>query len=135
LFNTYRSYLFPQEYPVGLDLKCDPRGELFEAVRGHSGGQTFMSFTRPGITRGNHYHRRKVERFLVVKGAARIRIRPMFRGVATEFLVSGATPVYIDMPTLHTHNITNVGDDDLLTLFWTNEIFDPSDPDTFAEQV
>lgn len=135
LFNTYRSYLFPQGYPVELDLRSDARGELFEAVRGHSGGQAFMSFTRPGITRGNHYHRRKVERFLVVKGTARIRIRPLFRGAATDFLVNGAKPVYIDMPTFHTHNITNVGDEDLLTLFWTNEIFDPRDPDTFAEEV
>jgi UDP-2-acetamido-2,6-beta-L-arabino-hexul-4-ose reductase len=135
LFNTYRSYLFPQAYPVELDLRVDSRGELFEAVRGHSGGQTFLSHTRPGITRGNHYHRRKVERFLVIAGSARIRIRPLFRGSASEFSVSGEKPVFIDMPTFHTHNITNVGDRDLLTLFWTNEIFDPSDPDTFAEEV
>lgn len=135
LFNTYRSYLFPEAYPVELELKTDSRGALFEAVRGHSGGQTFLSHTRPGVTRGNHYHRRKVERFLVVTGAARIRIRALFRGPATEFLVSGAKPVFIDMPTFHTHNITNVGDQDLLTLFWTNEIFDPSDPDTFVEEV
>jgi UDP-2-acetamido-2,6-beta-L-arabino-hexul-4-ose reductase len=94
-----------------------------------------MSHTRPGVTRGNHYHRRKVERFLVITGTARIRIRALFRGGATELLVSGGKPVFIDMPTLHTHNITNVGDQDLITLFWTNEIFDPSDPDTFAEEV
>ena len=94
-----------------------------------------MSTTRPGITRGNHYHRRKLERFLVVQGEALIRVRRLISGDPVEFHVSGARPQYVDMPTLHTHNITNTGAVDLTTLFWTQEIFDAAHPDTYAETV
>jgi UDP-2-acetamido-2,6-beta-L-arabino-hexul-4-ose reductase len=135
LFNAYRSYLFPQAYPVSLELHSDPRGTLFEAVKSVGGGQTFLSTTRPGITRGNHYHRAKVERFLVVQGTATIRVRRLFDESASVFTVSGDTPQYVDMPALHTHNITNTGTDDVMTLFWANEVFDPACPDTYAEMV
>jgi len=135
LFNTYRSYLFPSHYPVVLDRHADERGELYEAVRELNGGQTFLSWTKPGVTRGNHYHRYKVERFQVVWGRARISIRKLFTDKVHDFEVAGDVPCYIEMPTLHTHNIRNVGDDDLLTLFWANQIFDPSAPDTCAEEV
>lgn len=135
LFNTYRSYLFPAAYPMSLTLHTDDRGSLFEAVKSDHGGQAFMSSTKPGITRGEHFHCSKIERFLVMKGDATIRIRRLFDGHVHEFLVSGENPVYIDMPTLHTHNISNTGDRELLTLFWANEIFDPDRPDTFAEPV
>jgi UDP-2-acetamido-2,6-beta-L-arabino-hexul-4-ose reductase len=100
-----------------------------------NGGQTFLSTTRPGITRGNHFHQNKVERFLVVRGEANIRIRKMFDDEILEFRVSGSKPQYIDIPTLHTHNITNTGDSDLLTLFWANEIFNPKATDTKAAPV
>ena len=135
LFNSYRSNLFPQHYPVELKLKSDGRGSLFEAVKSLHGGQCFMSTTKPGITRGNHYHRRKLERFLVVQGEALIRVRRLISGDIVEFPVSGARPQYVDMPTLHTHNITNTGTTELITLFWTHEIFDAAHPDTYAEQV
>jgi UDP-2-acetamido-2,6-beta-L-arabino-hexul-4-ose reductase len=135
LFNTYRSYLYPARYPVDVALRTDARGSLFEAVKSLNGGQTFLSTTRPGITRGNHYHRRKVERFLVVSGQAEIRVRRLFDEQIVSFRLSGDRPQFIDIPTLHTHDITNVGADDLLTLFWANEIFDPSRPDTEAQQV
>jgi UDP-2-acetamido-2,6-beta-L-arabino-hexul-4-ose reductase len=135
LFNTYRSYLFPQHYPVSLDLHTDPRGSLFESVKTLAGGQAFLSTTRPGITRGNHFHFHKVERFLVVSGRARIRLRRMHADAVETFDVSGDSPSYVDMPTMHTHSITNVGDTDLLTLFWSNEIFDPKEPDTYPEPV
>ena len=135
LFNTYRSYLFPQKYPVSLEMRKDARGTLFEAVKGLNGGQTFISATKPGITRGNHYHTLKVERFLVIKGKAIIRIRKLFSGETKEFAVDGAAPAYIDIPALHTHNITNTGKDELMTLFWANEIFDPDNPDTYQETV
>ena len=135
LFNTYRSYLFPKSFPRKLELREDERGMLFEAIKGHSGGQTFLSTTRPGVTRGNHFHIKKVERFLVVEGEAVIRIRKMFDDQIHSFEVSGKIPQYIDMPTLHTHNITNTGSSDLLTMFWANEIFDPNHPDTFSEPV
>ena len=135
LFNTYRGYLYPEHYPVGLKLNTDNRGGLFEAVKGYSGGQAFLSTTKPGITRGEHYHFNKVERFLVIGGSAVIRIRKLFSREVSEFRVSGSEPRYIDMPTLHTHNITNTGSDTLLTMFWSNEIFDSARPDTVREPV
>jgi UDP-2-acetamido-2,6-beta-L-arabino-hexul-4-ose reductase len=135
LFNAYRCCLFPQGYPVGLELRSDARGALFEAVQTLHGGQCFVSTTRPGVTRGNHYHRHKMERFLVLHGDALIRVRRLLDGEAVEYRVSGTQPAYVDMPTLHTHNITNTGESDLVTLFWTNEIFDPKLPDTYREPV
>lgn len=135
LFNTYRGYLFPKHYPVRLKLNTDNRGSLFEAVKDDNGGQAFLSTTRPGITRGDHYHFNKVERFLVVQGDAIIRIRKLFSEDVHAFRVSGMNPEYIDMPTLHTHNITNTGSDSLLTMFWSHEIFNPRSPDTVREPV
>lgn len=135
LFNTYRSYLFPSYYPVYIELKEDRRGGLFEAVKARSGGQAFMSTTRPGVTRGNHYHVGKFERFLVVAGQARIRLRRLLHEDIEEFIIDGSHPGYVDIPTLHTHNITNIGTDELVTLFWAGEIFDPQVPDTYPEAV
>ncbi|HNQ57287.1 MAG: capsule biosynthesis protein CapF [Rhodocyclaceae bacterium] len=135
LFNTLRSYLYPRHYPVSLELRRDARGGLFEAVKTLQGGQVFFSNTHPGVTRGNHYHLRKVERFLVVGGEAEIRLRKLFSPQVESFRVTGASPCYIDMPTFHTHSISNAGSGDLTTLFWSNEIFDPADPDTYAENV
>lgn len=135
LFNTYRSYLYPQHYPVSLALHADPRGSLFEAVRTYSAGQSFLSSTVPGITRGNHYHTRKVERFLVVQGEAEIRLRRTLHPEVQVFRVSGNQPCYVDIPTLYTHSLTNTGSGELLTLFWTHEIYDPTQPDTTPETV
>ncbi|MBU1003179.1 MAG: NAD-dependent epimerase/dehydratase family protein [Proteobacteria bacterium] len=135
LFNTLRSYLFPDHYPGLLALHSDARGELFEAVKADQGGQTFISSTLPGITRGNHFHLRKVERFLVVGGEADIQLRRLFTNEMITFRVSGERPAFVDMPTFHTHCITNIGSGELRTLFWSNEIFDPKDADTFSEMV
>lgn len=134
-FNTYRSYLYPKHYPVHLQNRVDPRGGLFEAVKSRQGGQVFLSTTRPGVTRGRHYHKHKVERFLVVSGQAEIRVRRLLDKQVRVFQVTGDEPCYIDIPTFHTHEITNVGSQDLLTLFWSHEIFDPSNPDTYSEPV
>ena len=135
LFNTYRSYLFPEHYPVAVQVHVDPRGGLFEAVRSLNGGQVFLSTTKPGITRGGHYHTRKVERFLVTSGEAVIRLRKLFGEEVFEFRVKGSTPQYVDMPTFHTHDITNVGSEEMTTAFWAHEFFDPNDADTYAEPV
>ncbi|WP_414430000.1 NAD-dependent epimerase/dehydratase family protein [Alcanivorax sp. IL3] len=131
LFNTLRSFMYPDAYPTELTLHTDNRGSLFEAVKTDNGGQAFLSTTKPGITRGNHFHFAKVERFLVIRGEADIRLRRLFDDEVKEFRVSGDKPVYVDMPPLHTHSITNVGDDELMTLFWSHEIFDPEAPDTY----
>ncbi|MDE1977653.1 MAG: NAD-dependent epimerase/dehydratase family protein [Elusimicrobia bacterium] len=130
LFNAYRHCLFPRFYPVALELHSDRRGGVFEAVKELSGGQTFLSTSKPGVVRGNHFHLKKVERFLVVKGKAVIRVRGLFQPKAEAFAVDGESPCFIDMPTLHAHSIENVGTGDLVTLFWANEVFDPKNPDT-----
>lgn len=136
LFNTYRSYLFTADfYPVNLQLHQDARGGLFEAVKSLNGGQSFVSTTKPGISRGNHYHTKKIERFLVLSGKGLIQVRRLFSDEVIEFEVTGDCPQYLDMPTLHTHNITNIGDSDMTTLFWSHEFFDPEHPDTFPEPV
>jgi len=135
LFNTYRSFLYPRYYPVTLQLHSDARGHLFEAVKSLHGGQCFISTTKPGITRGNHYHTRKFERFLVLGGDAVIRIRKLLTRDIVEFKVSGTVPQYIDMPTFCTHDITNTGQAELTTLFWAHEIFDPQRSDTIRESV
>jgi UDP-2-acetamido-2,6-beta-L-arabino-hexul-4-ose reductase len=135
LFNTYRSYVYPAMYPFRLERKADNRGSLFEVVKERNGGQVFYSSTHPGITRGNHFHFDKVERFLVVSGDARISIRKVFTKEVRHFGVSGDAPCFVDMPTMHTHNITNIGDGELLTLFWSHDIFDPARPDTYMEPV
>jgi UDP-2-acetamido-2,6-beta-L-arabino-hexul-4-ose reductase len=136
LFNTLRAARFPAHYPIPLIQRTDNRGSLVEVVRAHGGqGQTFLSTTKPGITRGEHFHLRKVERFVVVGGAARISLRRLFTDEVVSFDVTGEAPAIVDMPTMWVHNITNTGVGELTTLFWTNELFDPLAPDTFPEAV
>lgn len=135
LFNTYRTKLYPDKFPRNLIRHSDERGCLFEAVKGGSAGQTFLSWTEPQVTRGNHFHINKIERFLVLEGDAVIRIRPVLENQVWEYRVTGDQPSIIDMPTLHTHSIQNISNRPLLTLFWTNEVFNPDNPDTFADIV
>jgi len=135
LFNTMRAFRFPEQYPQALKLHTDNRGTLFEAIKTLHGGQCFVSTTNPGVTRGNHFHYRKLERFCVIKGEAVVRLRKLFTNQVHEFSVRGEEPVYIDIPTLYTHNISNTGSGQLVTLFWAHEIFDPADPDTVSELV
>ena len=135
LFNSYRAALYPSWFPRSLKLNTDERGTLFEAVKGGGGGQTFLSTTMPGVTRGDHFHLGKVERFLVIQGEAVIRIRKVLTDTVWEYHVAGNTPKPVDMPTLHTHSIENIGDTELLTLFWTHNLFDPANPDTFSDKV
>lgn len=136
LFNTYRAALFPTHYPILLSAHTDDRGRLVETVRAHGGqGQTFVSTTRPGITRGEHFHLGKIERFVVLSGEARISLRRVFTDEVVSFDVSGDAPAVVDMPTMWVHNITNTGDTEVTTLFWTHTLFDPDNPDTFWEPV
>ena len=135
LFSTYRSHCFPGR-PVALTRWTDRRGLLVEAVRAHGGGgQTFVSSTEPRMTRGEHYHLSKVERFVVLRGEAEIRLRRLLHDEVTRVRVSGSRPVAIDMPAMWVHSITNTGDRELLTLFWSHELFDPERPDTYSEPV
>jgi len=134
LFNTFRSFA-NDIIPIYPELHSDPRGTFVEVMKEMTGGQTSFSTTVPGITRGNHYHLRKIERFCVVKGKALIRTRRVGTDIVNEYEVSGDKPACIDMPIYYTHNITNIGDEELLTIFWINELFDPNDPDTYFEAV
>jgi UDP-2-acetamido-2,6-beta-L-arabino-hexul-4-ose reductase len=135
LFNTFRSYISNQSRPIELTIHSDERGNLFEAARADGQGQVFLSNSHPGITRGEHFHFRKVERFLVVQGKAKIRMRRVLTDEIMTYEVSGDSPQAIDIPTLHTHNISNVGDGALLTLFWAGEHFNPEDSDTYFLKV
>jgi len=135
LFNTFRSFIDEDSRIQFPTLHSDNRGWLVETVRAGSGGQCFVSSTQPGITRGNHYHRRKVERFFVLQGTAEIKMRKLFSDDVFSYSLDGSRPAFIDIPTLYTHNITNSGDEELITLFWADELFDPDNPDTFYEEV
>jgi UDP-2-acetamido-2,6-beta-L-arabino-hexul-4-ose reductase len=136
LFNTYRSHCGTGNTPFMLPRHVDARGELFEAVKVHGGGgQTFVSSTEPGATRGQHFHLAKVERFLVLRGEAEIRVRRLLHERVLSVRVSGQSPAFVDIPSMWVHSVTNVGQAELLMLFWSNEIFDPRHPDTYPEPV
>lgn len=134
LFNTFRSFA-NAIMPIYPELHTDPRGTFVEVMKEMTGGQTSFSTTVPGITRGNHYHLRKIERFCVVKGKALIQMRRVGTEIVTSYEVSGEKPAFIDMPIYYTHNIKNIGNEELLTIFWINELFNPNDPDTYYESV
>jgi UDP-2-acetamido-2,6-beta-L-arabino-hexul-4-ose reductase len=136
LFNSFLTYNdIETYYPIHLKLNTDNRGSFVELLKTHQGGQTSFSTTKPGITRGNHFHTRKIERFAVIKGKARIQLRKIGSNKIITFDLDGNEPAYVDIPIWHTHNITNIGDNDLFTVFWINEFFDPLDPDTYYEEV
>ncbi|MDO5711980.1 MAG: NAD-dependent epimerase/dehydratase family protein [Micrococcales bacterium] len=136
LFNTLRAAMWPQAYPLRPQPRVDERGTLVETVRVHGGGgQAFVSTTNPGYRRGDHVHFTKIERFQVLSGRGLIRLRKMLTDQIIEFAVTGDEPAVIDMPTLWTHSIENVGTEPLVTAFWANELFDPQRPDTYPLAV
>jgi UDP-2-acetamido-2,6-beta-L-arabino-hexul-4-ose reductase len=136
LFNTFVCYLDHSSFfPYKLKINTDERGSFVETVKLNSGGQISFSTTKPGVTRGNHFHTRKAERFAVIKGRARIQLRRIGTDKVINFDLDGTEPSFVDMPVWHTHNITNIGSEDLYTIFWISEFFDPGDPDTFFEKV
>lgn len=137
LFNTYRSYAFEVSSSIPLEPKADQRGWLVETMKSHGGeGQTFISTTKPGVVRGQHYHLRKIERFVVLAGKAQLGIRRMFHDDTLRLDVNGESPVAVDMPVGWVHNIRNCETErEILTQFWTSEIFDPEDTDTFYQEV
>ena len=136
LYNTFLCYIDHQSFfPFHLKLHTDDRGSFVETIKLQSGGQVSFSTTVPGITRGDHYHTRKAERFAVIKGKARIELRKIGTNEVLSFDLDGSQPSFVDMPIWYTHNITNIGDEELYTFFWINEHFDAEDPDTFFEKV
>lgn len=136
LYATYLSYLNPDEFGYNLSTKTDDRGALAEFLRSATVGQLFVSRTRPGANRGNHYHHTKTEKFLVVEGTAMIRFRRVDgTSEILEYRVSGTDFRVIDIPPDYTHSIENVGTGQLVVLFWASEIFDPNAPDTLPLKV
>jgi UDP-2-acetamido-2,6-beta-L-arabino-hexul-4-ose reductase len=136
LFNTFVCYIDHKNFfPFPLKLNTDDRGTFVETIKLNSGGQVSFSTTKPGITRGNHYHTRKAERFAVIKGKAQIELRRIGTDKVLTFDLEGDKPSFVDMPVWHTHNIKNVGSEDVYTIFWINEPYDAKDPDTFFEKV
>jgi UDP-2-acetamido-2,6-beta-L-arabino-hexul-4-ose reductase len=136
LFNTYRSFMDHKEiYPRKFQLHTDPRGTFVEIIRMGIGGQSSYSTTVPGITRGNHFHTRKIERFAVIQGKACIQLRKIDSEEVMNFYLDGEAPSYVDMPIWYTHNIINIGEEELITMFWINEPYDPVNPDTYFLEV
>lgn len=136
LFNTFRCYMdIKNHFPVKYTQHTDPRGSFVEVIRLGVGGQVSFSTTVPGITRGNHFHTRKIERFAVIKGKALIQLRRIGTDEVLDFYLDGEEPAYVDMPIWYTHNIKNIGDEVVYTNFWINEFYDPEDADTFFEDV
>jgi Nucleoside-diphosphate-sugar epimerases len=136
LFNTFRCYIDIKSHnPVKFVKHTDPRGTFVEIIRLNVGGQISFSTTVPAITRGNHYHTRKIERFAVIKGKALIQLRRIGTNEVLDFYLDGNEPAYVDMPIWYTHNIKNIGDEELYTNFWINEFYDANDPDTYFEEV
>ncbi|MCK9403249.1 MAG: NAD-dependent epimerase/dehydratase family protein [Chitinophagaceae bacterium] len=136
LFNTFRSYIdVKKRYPIKFANYSDVRGSFSEIIRLNIGGQVSFSTTFPGTTRGNHFHTRKIERFAVIKGKALIQLRRISTDEVMDFYLSGDEPSYVDMPIWYTHNIKNIGNDELYTIFWINEFYNSEDPDTYFETV
>ena len=136
LFNTFRSYIeINRFYPRKHQEFKDNRGVFSELARSFSEGQTSYSITKKGEIRGNHFHTRKIERFSVIKGKAKIQLREILSEEVLEFTIDGSHPAYVDMPIWYTHNIQNIGDDDLITVFWINEHYKEDTSDTYLENV
>ncbi len=136
LFNTYRCFMdIPNYFPKKFVQHSDSRGAFLEIARQGVPGQTSFSTTLPGITRGNHFHTRKIERFAVIKGKALIQLRKIGSDIIHNFYLDGNEPSYVDMPIWYTHNVKNIGEDTLYTIFWINESFNSDNPDTYVEIV
>jgi UDP-2-acetamido-2,6-beta-L-arabino-hexul-4-ose reductase len=135
LYATYVSYLPKEKFLYEVPQHVDPRGVFVEMLKTPDNGQ-FSCFTaHPGVTRGGHYHHTKTEKFLVIKGEGLFRFRHLLTDELVEFHVSGTTPQVVDTVPGWSHDITNVGDDDMVVMLWANENFDRQRPDTVASKV
>ncbi|HBI6978914.1 TPA: NAD-dependent epimerase/dehydratase family protein [Clostridium perfringens] len=135
LYATYLSYLPKNEFSYPLKMNIDKRGSFTEFIRTHEYGQVSINISHPGITKGEHWHHTKNEKFLVVSGEGIIQFRDIRNDEIIEYHVSGERLEVIDIPTGYTHNIINVGNTDMVTVIWANEVFNPSLPDTYFEKV
>jgi UDP-2-acetamido-2,6-beta-L-arabino-hexul-4-ose reductase len=135
LYATYLSYLPVDQFSYPLQMNIDERGSFTEFIKTIERGQVSVNISKPGITKGNHWHHTKNEKFLVVSGQGVIRFRRISSAEIIEYVVSGEKLEVVDIPTGYTHNISNNGEGDMVTVMWCNELFDPEKPDTFFELV
>jgi UDP-2-acetamido-2,6-beta-L-arabino-hexul-4-ose reductase len=135
LYSTYLSFLPEDQFSYYLKMNCDSRGSFTEFIRTPDRGQVSVNVSKPGITKGNHWHHTKNEKFLVVSGEGLIRFRKIESNETIEYRVSGDKLQVVDIPTGYTHSIVNVGESDLVTVMWVNECFDPEKPDTYFLEV
>lgn len=135
LYSTYLSYLPTDKFSYPLKMNIDNRGSFTEILRTADRGQVSVNISKPGITKGQHWHHTKNEKFLVVSGKGVIRFRKIGEEKVYEYFVSGDKLEVVDIPTGYTHNIENLGDTDMVTVMWCNECFNPDKPDTFFEEV
>ncbi|MBU3207623.1 capsular polysaccharide biosynthesis protein CapF [Clostridium algidicarnis] len=135
LYSTYLSFLTEDEFSYDLKMNCDNRGSFTEFIRTPERGQVSVNVSKPGITKGNHWHHTKNEKFLVVSGTGVIRFRNIDSKEIIEYKVSGQKLEVVDIPTGYTHSIVNIGDTDMVTVMWANEAFNPEKPDTYFLEV
>lgn len=135
LYATYLSYLDKNAFSYKLGSKNDVRGRLTELIKSKFFGQIFVSTSGKGVVRGNHYHHTKVEKFCVLTGEAVVRFRHILDDEILTYPVSGKSLEVVDIPPGYTHSIENTGEGEMVVLFWSNMMFDPSDPDTFYCEV
>ena len=137
LYSTYLSYLPENSFSYPLKMNVDARGSFTEIIRTPDRGQFSVNISKPHVTKGNHWHHTKNEKFLVVSGKGIIRFRNLNdpEGGVIEYYVSGEKPEVVDIPTGYTHNIENLGETDMVTFMWSNECFNPEKPDTYFEEV
>ena len=135
LYSTYLSYLPPELFTYEVPKYGDPRGVFVEMLKTPDCGQFSFFTAHPGITRGGHYHHTKTEKFLVIKGRARFGFRHMTSGELHEVITEGDNPQIVETVPGWTHDITNIGDEEMIVMLWANEIFDRAHPDTYACQV
>ncbi len=135
LYSTYLSYLPTDQFSYPLKMNRDDRGSFTEFIKSSDRGQVSINISKPGITKGNHWHNTKNEKFLVVSGVGVIRFRKIGSDDIVCYPVSGDKLEVVDIPCGYTHNITNTGETDMVTVMWANETFDAENPDTFFENV
>lgn len=135
LYATYLSYLPEDQFRYPLKMNIDNRGSFTEIIRTKDRGQFSVNISKPGITKGNHWHHTKNEKFVVVSGRGVIRFRKPDSDQVIEYFVSGDQIEVVDIPTGYTHNIENLGETDMVTFMWCNECFDPEKPDTYFLEV
>ena len=135
LYSTYLSYLPKDKFSYPLKMNTDQRGSFTEFLKTEEYGQVSVNVSKPGITKGQHWHHSKNEKFLVVSGKGLIQFRDIYSDKIIEYYVSGDKLEVIDIPTGYTHNIINIGESDMVTIMWANEKFDPEHPDTYYEEV